>query len=80
MKNRKGIIYIGILMIVLSFVGGCIQTAERETVPTEQSEVSFQEYLWFENQGILVVQMGLMLVGALAVVALLPAANEENHN
>jgi hypothetical protein len=79
MKSRKKILYIVVVMIVLSFVGGCIQNTEREPAPTEQSEISFQEYLWFENQGVLVIQMGLMLVGALAVVALLPAIGEENN-
>ena len=41
--------------------------------------MSFQEYLWNENSIVLIVQIGLMLAGALGVAALLPAPDEERN-
>ena len=39
--------------------------------------ISFQEYLWEEHPLDLIIQIGLLLAGALGVAALLPSPDEE---
>jgi hypothetical protein len=42
-----------------------------------QSDISFQEYLWEQHSLDLLIQMALLLAGALGVVELLPAPDEK---
>ncbi|NMC47164.1 MAG: hypothetical protein GYA52_10095 [Chloroflexi bacterium] len=42
-----------------------------------QDEISFQEYLWEQHSLDLLIQIALLLAGALGVVELLPAADEK---
>lgn len=50
---------------------------EKGDLTSDRSLQSFQEYLWLENPVVLLVHVGLILVGALAVSALLPSKEEE---
>ena len=49
----------------------------QDDIASSRSAQSFQEYLWLENPVVLLVHVGLILTGALAVSALLPSKEEE---
>ncbi len=49
----------------------------QDDIASSRSAQSFQEYLWLENPVVLLVHVGLILAGALAVSALLPSKDEE---
>lgn len=49
----------------------------QDDTASSRSDQSFQEYLWLENPVVLLVHVGLILAGALAVSALLPSKEEE---
>ena len=51
--------------------------SSQDDTASSQSAQSFQEYLWLENPVVLLVHVSLILVGALAVSALLPSEEEE---
>ena len=83
--NKKWIIKLNaILLVVIVFLAiGCLPARLSNqgslAVPSSSidDEVTFQEYLWYENPVVLIIQIGLMLAGVLGVSALLPAPGEE---
>jgi hypothetical protein len=81
-KARKTLL--SLVLVSLLFAVAC-SPAQRVAVdePVISSSTgdldTFQEYLWFENPVVLIVQIGLMLAGALGVAALLPAPDEDEE-
>lgn len=72
----------GVLLLLLIFgcmASACSSEAKMNTDARDaaQDEISFQEYLWEQHSLDLLIQIALLLAGALGVVELLPAADEK---
>jgi preprotein translocase subunit SecY len=83
MKMRsKVLILVCVVLIPIIFLSASAFSrpeiaSSQDDTPSSRSTQSFQEYLWLENPVVLLVHVGLILVGALAVSALLPSKEEE---
>ena len=83
--NKQWIIKLNttlLVMIVLLAIGCSpkrlfIEDSLAVSPSSVDDEISFQEYLWYENPVVLMIQIGLMLAGVFGVSALLPAPDEE---
>jgi len=79
--KRYGI-FILVLSILVLFSSACllyepISTPFDESHNESSDSISFQEYLWEKHPLDLIIQIGLLLAGALGVAALLPSPDEE---
>jgi len=80
--RKRSVIFIFALLILVLLSSAC---SLDEPIPTSKDEIhnesanviSFQEYLWQEHPLDLIIQIGLLLAGALGVAALLPSPGEE---
>lgn len=83
MKIRGKVLFlVCVVLIPVIFLSASAFSRPDEVIPegdmtSGRSSQSFQEYLWQENPVVLLVHVGLILVGALAVSALLPSEEEE---
>jgi len=74
-----------LILLVILLACGCGQNyqqdeTERVSNDREDASQSFQEYLWYQNADVLLLQVALMISGAIGVSALLPAPDEEKTN
>ena len=75
---QKIIILISIILLVSSCSLNKGIGEEQSTPITRETRVeTFQEYLWYQNPVVLMLHIAIMLAGAIAVTALLPAPYEE---
>ena len=71
-----------ILLILLSvYMGSCVGTDHPDKPSSLEVKAgdatTFQEYLWQEHPVDLILQIGLLIAGALGVTALLPTPDED---
>ncbi len=80
--NIRSLSHLIILLLVFSV---CMVSCVGAQLPDETSplkehsmdEETFQDYLWQEHPVDLMLQIGLLIAGALGVTALLPTPDEE---
>lgn len=71
-------LFLGLVLLLSAFAFSRPEAALSESdMDSDPFPASFQEFLWLENPVVLLVHVGLILVGALAVSALLPSEEEE---
>ena len=71
-----------ILLGILFLATGCsVKTdlidPQTSAITADNATETFQEYLWINNPVVLLLQIALMLAGAIGVIVLLPAPYEE---
>ena len=81
-QGKQNIIRLFLAICIALLMSGCVFNSSRvepqfDTSASDHVSETFQEYLWYENPVVLMLQIALMLAGAIGVVALLPAPYEE---
>jgi hypothetical protein len=66
-----------VLMVILG-LGALL--AHLRPSPEAAHQLGFEPSLWLTRRGDLMIQLGLLLVGALGIRALLPSSDEEGDN
>ena len=81
MNTRPSSFLIALLLIFSICMVSCVgaQHSDESSPLDEQAgdAATFQEYLWQEHPVDLMLQIGLLIAGALGVTALLPTPDEE---
>ena len=80
--SRSAFVIKILLIVLLIMTNGCVpakNAGDARSISTNQddSQQTFQEYLWYQNPVVLILQIGLMIAGSIGVSALLPAPDEE---
>jgi len=71
-----------LIVLLIMMMNACVpadNVEDARSISTNQegSPQTFQEFLWYQNPIVLILQIGLMIAGSIGVSALLPAPDEE---